>query len=333
MSALQRIGVVGAGAWGTALALVAARAGRDVLIWAHEPGTADDINNNRANKAFLPDVQLPPAVRATIALDEMADRDALLLVMPAQHLGTLTATLARTLAGGTPAIICAKGIEQKGNRFLSEVLIESCPAAVPAVLSGPSFAADVARGLPTAVTLACADAALAERLAEAIGVPAFRPYMSADLVGAQIGGAVKNVLAIACGICEGKGLGASARAALTTRGFAELSRFGRALGAQPETLAGLSGLGDLVLTCNSPQSRNMSLGIALGRGEAIETVLANRRAVTEGVHTAPAVMARAKALGIDMPICGAVEQIVAGRLDVDAAIDGLLSRPLKEEGA
>ncbi|HSM19106.1 MAG TPA: NAD(P)H-dependent glycerol-3-phosphate dehydrogenase, partial [Hyphomicrobiales bacterium] len=251
---------------------------------------------------------------------------------PAQALRAVASDLCPQLPEGKPLVICAKGIEQATGGFLSEVLAEVCPSAVPAALSGPSFAADVARGRPTAVTLACADDGLAESLAAALNPSTFRPYVSHDVLGAQIGGAVKNVLAIACGICEGRELGASARAALTTRGFAELSRFGAALGAHGDTLAGLSGLGDLILTCNSPQSRNMSLGMALGRGETLDQVLGRRRSVSEGVYTAAAVVARAKELGVDMPLCQAVHGIVSGTISVDAAIDALLARPLKREG-
>ncbi|MDP2619431.1 MAG: NAD(P)H-dependent glycerol-3-phosphate dehydrogenase [Hyphomicrobiales bacterium] len=332
MERINRIGIVGGGAWGTALATVADRAGREVLIWAREAEVVDDINARHVNSLFLPGIALKPAIRATGALAELAGHDALLLVTPAQALRAVAGDLRPHLPEGKPLVICAKGIEQTTGSFLSDVLAEVCPAAVPAVLSGPSFAADVARGLPTAVTLACVDDALAESLAAALNPPTFRPYVSHDLRGAEIGGAVKNVLAIACGICEGRGLGASARAALTTRGFAELSRFGAALGAHAETLAGLSGLGDLILTCNSPQSRNMSLGMALGRGEALDTVLGARRSVSEGVYTAAAVVARAKKLGIDMPLCKAVHGIVSGVISVDAAIDAILARPLKREG-
>jgi len=329
---IDRIGIVGGGAWGTALATVAERAGREVLIWAREPEVVEDINDRHVNSLFLPDIPLDPAIRATGTLADLAQFDALLLVTPAQALRAVSSELCQYLSPGEPLVICAKGIEQATGSFLSDVLAEVCPAAVPAVLSGPSFAADVACGLPTAVTLACADDALAQSLAAALNPPTFRPYVSHDVLGAQIGGAVKNVLAIACGICEGRGLGASARAALTARGFAELVRFGAALGAYPETLAGLSGLGDLILTCNSPQSRNMSLGMALGRGETLDEVLGARRTVSEGVYTAAAVVERARNLGVELPLCAAVYGIVSAQITVDDAIDALLSRPLKREG-
>lgn len=332
MDRIKRIGIVGGGAWGTALATVADRAGREVLIWAREEEVVDDINSRHVNSLFLPDIALKPAIHATGTVADLADRDALLVVTPAQALRVVTTALCPHLPPGKPLVICAKGIEQATGSFLSDVLAETCPSATPAVLSGPSFAADVARGLPTAVTLACADDALAQRLAAALNPPTFRPYVSHDVRGAEIGGAVKNVLAIACGICEGRGLGASARAALTTRGFAELARFSAALGAHAETLTGLSGLGDLILTCNNPQSRNMSLGMALGRGEKLDEVLGARLTVSEGVYTAAAVVARAKKLGIDMPLCEAVHGIVSGTITVDQAIDEILSRPLKREG-
>lgn len=326
-AAMNQIGVVGGGAWGTALATVAARAGRDVLIWAREEEVVADINGRHVNRLFLDGVDLDPAIRATNDLAEMDQCGALLLVTPAQALGAMAQKLREAGAAARPLVICSKGIEQRSGRFLSDILSEACPEASVAVLSGPSFAADVARGLPTAVTLACSDSKVGAGLAEALGEPGFRLYLCDDVLGAQIGGAVKNVLAIACGICEGRDLGASARAALTTRGFAELRRFAVALGAREETLAGLSGLGDLILTCNSPQSRNMSLGMELGRGRGLEEVLGSRRSVSEGVFTAAAVAARARDLAVEMPICEAVHAVVSGVLDVDAAIKGLLARP------
>lgn len=333
---IERLGIVGAGAWGTALACVAARAGREVVVWAREPEVAGAIEAGRGNPLFLPDVPVPP-IHATTDLSRLAECDACLLVTPAQHLRVVTAELMR-LAGALntaprdlPLVVCAKGIEKESGLLLTQVLEETAPGCPSAVLSGPSFAADVARGLPTAVTLACADAELGRALVAAIGQPEFRPYLSGDPVGAQVGGAVKNVLAIACGVVEGKQLGESARAALITRGFAEMARLGRALGAQPGTLGGLSGLGDLVLTCSSRQSRNMSLGVALGTGETLADILADRRSVAEGVHSAGAVLELARRHEVEMPISHAVAAIVAGRLSVDDAIDGLLSRPFTEE--
>jgi glycerol-3-phosphate dehydrogenase (NAD(P)+) len=328
---LNHIGIIGAGAWGTALASVAARAGRKVTLWAYEPEVADTINRHHENELYLPGVKLPAAVRATTDLDAVSANDALLLVCPAQTLRGVTRTLARYVRPGIPVAICAKGIEQATGQLMTEVVAETLTDAIPAVLSGPSFAADVARGLPTAVTLACADDETGEALVEAIGIPAFRPYLANDLVGAELGGSVKNVLAIACGIVEGKKLGASAAAALTARGFAELTRLGVALGARAETLSGLSGLGDLILTCGSLQSRNMSLGAALGQGRDLTDIISERVTVAEGVATAPAVVELARRHNVEMPICEAVAGIVTGKSTVDDAIDALLARPFKRE--
>lgn len=328
---LDSIGVVGGGAWGTALAQALAQAGRDVVLWAREAEVAAEIEASHTNSAFLPGVVLDPRVRATADLAAVAGRDVVLMVAPAQHARAVAGELGPSLAPGKPVVICAKGLEQATGKLLGEVLAETLPQAQLAALSGPSFAADVARGLPAALTLAATEEALGRALAAALGSRTLRIYWSADMVGVQLGGAVKNVLAIAAGIVDGRGLGASAHAALVTRGFAELRRFGAALGARPETLMGLSGLGDLLLTCGSPQSRNMSLGRALGQGQPLAAVLGNRRSVAEGVYTAAAVARVADARGIDMPIAQSVAAIVAGRLDIDAAIEGLLSRPLKAE--
>ncbi len=328
------IGVIGAGAWGTALAQVCARAGgpaRRVTLWAREPEIVESINTTHENKTFLPGIALEAAITATGDMSAMASASAILMVTPAQHMRASLLALKPHLKAGTPVLLCAKGVEQGSHKLLTQVLAEVLPDAVPAVLSGPSFAGEVARGLPTAVTLACADEALAHRLMQAVGIPTFRPYYSPDLIGAEIGGAVKNVLAIACGIVEGKKLGASARAALTTRGFAEMTRLGLALGARAETLSGLSGLGDLVLTCNSPQSRNMSLGLALGEGKSLDEIMGARSAVTEGVHSANAVVELAASLNIEMPISEAVAAIVTGKSSVDDAILALLTRPFKSE--
>jgi glycerol-3-phosphate dehydrogenase (NAD(P)+) len=330
---MQTIAVIGAGAWGTALAQSAASAGRDVVLWAREPDVCEAINTARENTAFLKGVRLNERIRATSTLADAAACDAALLVTPAQHARKTLEALAPDLPDGFPVVLCAKGFEQGSLALMTDVLRQSVPGARPAVLSGPSFAIDVARGLPTAVTLACEDEALGEALMAAIGSPAFRPYLSDDLIGAEAGGAVKNVLAIAAGIVEGKGLGKSAHAALIARGFAEMCRLGEALGGRRETLAGLCGLGDLVLTCSSPQSRNMSCGLALGRGEALADIMAARNAVTEGVATAPAVVALAKKHGVDMPICAAVDAVLSGTLSVDRAIEALLARPFKPETA
>lgn len=328
---IERIAVIGAGAWGTALANVAARAGRKVVLWAREAELVTEINSARENTLYLPGVPVEPAVEATGDLARAAGADAVLLVTPAQHTRAVMAEAAPALKPGAPVAICAKGIEQGTNKLMSEVLAEVAPEATPAILSGPSFARDVAQGLPTAVTLACEDRAVAEALVEAVGLPTFRPYSSTDLIGAQIGGAVKNVLAIACGVVEGKALGDSARAALTTRGFVEMTRFGQALGGRPETLTGLSGLGDLILTCTSRQSRNMSLGLALGEGKSLEQILGERRSVSEGVHTATAVRELARVHKLDMPIAEAVAAVVTGEETVNDAIHALLARPFTTE--
>ena len=331
MRKINKIGIIGGGAWGTALASVAARAGRDVILWAREPEVVASINEHHENAMFLSGISLDPAIRATNNHADLATCEALLSVTPAQALGTVAKDLAVHLKSGTPLVICSKGIEQSSGRFLTDVLADTAPDLVPAVLSGPSFARDVAQGLPTAVTLACSDNTLALALAKAINHVSFRPYVSTDPLGTQIGGAVKNVIAIACGISEGKGFGDSARAALTTRGFAELRRFGAALGANPDSIGGLSGLGDLILTCNSSQSRNMSLGIALGQGKTLEEILGTRNSVSEGVFTATAVVKLAKEFGLDMPISEAVNNIVSGNIGVDEAIASLMSRPIRDE--
>jgi glycerol-3-phosphate dehydrogenase (NAD(P)+) len=333
-AAFNHIGVIGAGAWGTALAQVCARAGgasRRVTLWAREPEIVESVNHTHENKVFLPGIALEPIITATGDMSAMATADAILMVTPAQFMRASLTALKPHLPANTPVLLCAKGVEQGSHKLLTEVLAEVLPEAIPVVLSGPSFAGEVARGLPTAVTLACADETLANAVMQAIGLPTFRPYFSPDLIGAEIGGAVKNVLAIACGIVEGKKLGASARAALTTRGFAEMTRLGLALGARAETLSGLSGLGDLVLTCNSPQSRNMSLGLALGEGKTLDEIMGARSAVTEGVHSATAVVELAATLKIEMPISEAVASIVTGKASVDEAIMSLLTRPFKNE--
>ncbi len=328
---MRTVGVIGGGAWGTALAQVAARAGRDVILWAREPEVVASINADHENATFLKDVPLEPSIQATGALAELAAADLILAVPPAQHMrSTLTAFAPHTRAG-LPILLCSKGVEQGSLKLMTEVLAETIPQAQAAVLSGPSFAGEVARGLPTAVTLACRDTGCAEDLAEAIATPTFRPYFATDMIGAEAGGAVKNVLAIACGIVEGRGLGRSAHAALITRGFAELTRLAVALGGEAETVAGLCGLGDLVLTCSSPQSRNMSVGLALGAGQTLAEALAGKLSVAEGVASAPAVRDLARKLGVETPICEAVAAILAGEVGVDDAIRGLLSRPLREE--
>lgn len=326
----QQVGVAGAGAWGTALAICALAAGRDVRMWAREPEIAASLTGGAGNPAFLPSVPIP-AMSASTDMAHLADCDAILLVAPAQHMRATLKSLAPHLKPGTPVALCSKGIERGTLELMTDVLAEEAPHASPAVLSGPSFAIDVARGLPTAVTLACPDRAIGDAWLRSIGRPHFRMYWSDDLVGAEAGGAIKNVLAIACGVCEGMGLGRSAHAALIARGFAEMTRLGVRLGGRPETLAGLCGLGDLVLTCSSPQSRNMSFGMELGRGKPAKEILASRSAVTEGAESAPALVQLAQDLKVDLPICGVVLDMIEGRLDARAAVDRLLNRPMKEE--
>lgn len=328
----DKIGIIGGGAWGTALAQTCASAGRDVALWAREPETVQSINENQENKIFLPGVPLNKSIVATNDLADLGECDALLIVAPTQHVRQIMTGLSASLQNETPIVLCAKGIEQKTGMLLSDVISEIAPALSVAILSGPSFAADVAKGLPTAVTLACENEELGSGLAHALGHKNFRLYWAGDVIGAQIGGAIKNVLAIASGIVVGRELGESARAALVTRGFAELTRFGLAHGARAETLAGLSGLGDLILTCATPQSRNMALGQALGRGLKMEDYLADKSSVAEGALTAPAVVSIAKEKSIDMPICEAVNAVISGRTTVDDAITSLLARPFRAEG-
>jgi len=324
-------GVIGAGAWGTALALVCARAGLKVVLQAREPEVVDSITHRRTNEVFLPGVTLDDAISVTADLDGLSGCDLVLAVPPAQFMRSTLAAYAPFHRAGAPIVLCSKGIERGSLKLMTEVLAETIPDAPAAVLSGPSFAADVSKGLPTAVTLACADARLGEALMETLSGPGFRPYLATDLIGAEVGGAIKNVLAIACGLSEGRRLGKSAHAALITRGFAEMTRLGVALGGEPETVAGLCGLGDLVLTCSSPQSRNMSLGLALGEGQSIEQALAGKRSVAEGYESAPAVRELAHRLGVEMPICEATAALLAGETTVEAMIEALLSRPLKAE--
>jgi glycerol-3-phosphate dehydrogenase (NAD(P)+) len=323
-----KIGVIGGGAWGTALAQVAAAGGRESLIWALEDDVVEAINTRHENSVYLPGLLLANGVRATSDLTDLTDCDALLAVTPAQHTRSVLAQLPDC---DKPLVLCSKGIEEASGLLLHQVAHEVCPDAQVAVLSGPTFAHEVAQGLPTAVTLAAEDAALAERLRERLAQPALRIYVSDDIAGAEIGGAVKNVLAIACGVVEGKGLGQNARAALIGRGFAEMTRFGLACGARRETLAGLSGLGDLVLTCSSTSSRNYSLGKGLGEGLSAAALLADRRTVAEGAFTAPVLARLARDKGVDMPIVDAVAALVAGSSSVDEVLSALLSRPPRAE--
>jgi glycerol-3-phosphate dehydrogenase (NAD(P)+) len=327
--AFNHLAVVGAGAWGSALALACARAGRKVTLWEHDAANAAQLAQKRES-LFLPGVRIDDSVALAGDLADAAGADALLLVVPAQSVRTAAKMLAPLLAARMPVIVCAKGIERGTKKFMSEVIAECASNAAPAILSGPSFAADVARGMPTAVTLAASDGKLARELAQAIGSANFRLYHSTDMRGVELGGAAKNVLAIAAGIVTGRGLGASAAAALTTRGFAELVRFGKAYGARPETMMGLSGLGDLLLTCSSPQSRNFSFGVNLGRGQKPEAI-PGAGGLAEGIFTASVLADMARERAVDMPIAFAVAAVLGGELSVDAAIESLLARPLKAE--
>jgi glycerol-3-phosphate dehydrogenase (NAD(P)+) len=319
--------VVGAGAWGTALAQVAARGG-PVTLWAREADTVADINERRENRTFLPGIRLDRGILATPDLGALSDCAALMMVTPAQH---LRAVLQQIGAWDGPLILCCKGIEAGTKKLMSEVAADVLPDACICVLSGPTFADEVAQGLPAAVTFACENEAAAGPLTQRIASGAFRPYYSDDVTGAEIGGAVKNVLAIACGVAAGLRLGKNARAALISRGFAEMTRFGLARGARAETLAGLSGLGDLVLTCSSEASRNMAFGKALGEGRGAAELMADRVTVAEGVFTAPVLVEAAQDLGIDMPISETVLALIEGRMDAAGAREALMARPLKEE--
>ena len=327
MTNFTSVAVIGAGAYGTALADVAARAGREVVLYARSAAVAEQMQTTRENPR-LPGVAIDASVFVTPDLALAARADIILLTVPSQHLRDALTALAPWLAYGKPVIACAKGIERGTQAFMTEVIAAVAPKAVPAILSGPNFADDVARGLPTAVTLACADETIAVDLVQALGSATFRPYHTTDVRGVEIGGAAKNVLAIAAGIVAGRKLGASALAALTTRSFSELLRLGRACGARSETMSGLSGLGDLILSCSSPQSRNFSLGAALGRGE-----MPARDRLAEGEFTAPVLVELAASKHIDMPVANAVAAILSGAATIDQAIEGLLTRPFKAEGS
>jgi glycerol-3-phosphate dehydrogenase (NAD(P)+) len=325
MAVRNSVAVIGAGAYGTALACAAARAGRDVMLYARSAESAAQMKATRQSPK-LPGISLDGAIGITSDIAAAARADIILLATPAQSLREAATTLAPFLKAATPVVACAKGIERGTHRFMTEVIAETVPDASPAILSGPNFADDVARGFPTAVTLAARDERLASDLVQALGSSTFRPYHTTDVRGVEIGGAAKNVLAIAAGIVVGRQLGASALAALTTRGFTELARLGRACGARSETLAGLSGLGDLILSCSSPQSRNLAYGIALGRGEP-----PNRDKLAEGEFTAPVLIELAASQNVDMPVSNAVAAILSGKVTIDAAIEGLLTRPFKAE--
>jgi glycerol-3-phosphate dehydrogenase (NAD(P)+) len=326
---IDRIAVVGGGAWGTALAQVAGSGGPPVLLWAREAEAVESINRDRENRLYLPGQRLADSIRATDRLEELDGADAWLVVTPAQHMRAVLEAAPRC---GKPLILCSKGIDERSGKLLHDVARDTCPGAPIAVLSGPTFAHEVAAGLPTAVTLASEDGETGRRLRDVLARPTFRIYLSDDVAGAEVGGAVKNVLAIACGVVEGKGLGQNARAALIARGFAEMTRFGLAVGARAETLAGLSGLGDLVLTCSSTSSRNYSLGRGLGQGRSAAELLADRRTVAEGAHTAPVLVELARQHGAEMPIVGAVARLLEG-VPAQAVAAELLTRPLAAEGS
>ena len=329
---MKRLAIIGGGAWGTALALVARRAGGEPVLWARDRDVVAAISERHENPIFLPGIALDPVITATADLAEATDAaQAAVLAVPAQFLRGVLARLAGAMPAGLPVLICAKGIESGTGSTMSEVVAELLPGSPFAVLSGPSFAIEVAQGLPTAVTIASTDEALARAFSGALGSPRFRPYLSADPIGAEIGGAVKNVLAIACGIILGRGLGDNARAALITRGLAEMIRLGLAKGGRAETFSGLSGLGDLVLTCSALKSRNHALGHALGRGESLERALAGRRSVVEGVASSAAIVALAARLGVEMPISEAVAAVIHEGVAIEAMTDRLLRRPYRSE--
>ncbi len=328
MTDIGHIGVVGGGGWGTALACLARRAGRKVTLWSRDAAISKAIANERANPVYLPGIALDAGIVAATSLEELGSCDALLLVCPAQAVREV----GQRLPGNGPVVICAKGIEASSGLLMPEVLAQVQPGRQLALLSGPSFAEEAVRGLPTAISIATLDPNIGRDLAASLAAGTFRPYWTHDVPGVALGGAVKNVLAIAAGIVEGRGLGHNAAAALITRGFAEMARLGQAMGAELETMTGLSGLGDLVLTCHGPLSRNRSLGAALGKGTSLAEFLKGRRQVVEGEATAPAVLARAARHGIEMPICTAVDAILHKGADLDATIRGLLARPLRREG-
>lgn len=331
MGAVKSIGVIGGGAWGTALALTAARAGTTVRLWARDPATVSEVRSKKQNTKYLPGITFDEDLNATSSLKEAADADAILLVTPAQSTRAILSALKETGTVRGPVVLCAKGIEQTTGKLLSQVMKEELPGIEPGVLSGPSFADDVAKGLPTAVTVAAHTAKTALSLCEALQSPCFRPYASIDVLGTQIGGALKNVLAIACGAVAGRKLGASAQAALTARGFAELNRLGSAMGAQGETLTGLSGLGDLVLTCSSTQSRNFSFGMRLGEGFMASELIAAGGKLAEGAYSAQVAVKLAQKHEIEVPICDTVARMVSEDMTIDEALNTLMARPLKSE--
>lgn len=328
---MSSIGIIGAGAWGTALAQTFAKDGHDCLIWAREDEVVESINNTHENTLFLPDIKLDSRLKATNDILEAAKCPILLLVSPAQHLRTTLKSIKSAINDEKIIVICAKGIEISSGKLMSEVAREIIPEAKIAILSGPTFAAEIAQGLPAATTIGCEDESALKTLLETLSSKTFRPYGSTDLIGVQIGGAIKNVIAIGCGMVHGKGLGESARCAFMTRGIAEMARLGVAMGGKNETLLGMCGVGDLVLTASSMQSRNFSLGAALGEGKTMQDILKNRSAVTEGVHTAKIITEVAKAHNIELPVCETINAVLHDNLSIDGAVTHLLDRPLKEE--
>ena len=328
---MTSIGVIGGGAWGTALAQVYARDGQPVQIWAREADVVDSINTQHENSLYLPGAALSETLTATDTIADILQNDILLLVTPAQYMRQMLQQISGDMRQGQSLVICSKGIELESGKLLSDVAKEVAPSATIAVLTGPTFAREIAEGKPAAATIAAANMADADQLQSALSTPLFRPYATDDLIGAQLGGAVKNVIAIACGVAHGRGMGESARAAIVTRGTAEIARLGAALGARTETLLGMCGMGDLVLTCSSMQSRNFSFGAALGEGKTMEEILGTRNAVTEGVHTAQSTLALAQSLGVDMPITEAVKHALVDQKPIDEIVQALMVRPLGQE--
>lgn len=327
---MKKIAVIGAGAWGTALAQSFANSGRDVLIWAREPEVVESINNSNENELYLKDIPLNAALKATGNKDDLTVCDLFLFVVPAQHIRSAMTDF-KDIIKDKPFIICAKGIEIETGHLMSEVVEEVIPGAQVGFLSGPTFASEIARGLPCAVTLAIEDKETGEEIVASIGSKILRTYLTDDIIGTQIGGAVKNVIAIASGMIQGGNMGESARCALVTRGLTEMGRLAKAMGAKKETLTGMCGVGDLMLTCSSMQSRNFSLGVALGEGKTLEEILGDRIAVTEGVHTAKALRVMAQNNAVDMPIAKAVYEFLHEGATIEEIIENTLSRPLRRE--
>lgn len=329
---MTTIGIIGAGAWGTALAQIYAVAGNDVILQARDPALVGSINRDRANPQYLPGIALNPGLRATNDMNEAAAANTVLIVTPAQHVRATLKTIAPQITTQKPLVLCAKGIELNTGKMMTDVAAEETPDATIAILTGPNFAGEIARGLPSASTVAASTLDAANRICATLNSKTLRPYASDDLIGAEIGGAVKNVIAIASGIIHGKGLGESARAALITRGLAEIGRLAVAMGGKRETLMGLCGMGDMMLTCSSMQSRNFSLGVLLGQGQTLDDILAARHGVTEGIHTARAVTVLAQKTGVDMPIANMVDQCLNHGVDLNESIRKIMERPLKAEG-